>query len=215
MRAIQILPGDVFARLTVVEELPRMRLPSGQTKRNFSFICACGNTTTALLDNVRRGKILSCGCLNAENKAKHGLAAHPLASVWYGMHERCRNREGYSGRGIKVCDEWSGETGLAAFIGWAEALEFQSGWEVDRSDNNGDYTPLNCRLVTRSVNQRNKRDALKVDHPITGDSTSLITLWETEGNPSVPWPTVRCRYLYLNWGVADAISIPLRGTNDH
>ena len=35
---------------------------------------------------------------------------------------------------------------------------YSSELELDRTDNNDGYGPLNCRWVTRTVNQRNRRD---------------------------------------------------------
>lgn len=214
MKALIVPTGTVFNRLAVTSELPRVRQPSGQLKRIFRFSCVCGKSVDALLDNVKSGKIQSCGCLNEENKTKHGLARHPLAKIWYGMHERCSDRENYAGRGISVCPEWSGDTGLSSFVAWAETQPVYMGLEVDRRDNDKGYFPDNCRFVTASVNQRNKQNALLVSHPSTGEQISLITLWETEGNRSLNWVTVRARYLYQNWSVTDSINKPKKGSND-
>lgn len=215
MRALSIPVGTTFNRLTVACELPRLRSPGGQTKRIFRFTCSCGTSIDALLTNVKSGKTQSCGCLNAENKFKHGLAEHPLAKIWYGMHERCSTHKNYAGRGIIVCPEWSGTEGLANFVDWAKTQPSFCGLEVDRRDNDKSYCPDNCRFVTASVNQRNKRDALLVTHPVTGQRISLITLWETEGNPLLKWVTVRARYLYQNWSVTDSINKSVRGSDGY
>lgn len=192
-------------------EAPPKRQPSGQVKRQTSFSCVCGNEVVALIHNVTSGKIQSCGCLNQGNRTKHGLAAHPLARIWYGMHDRCTHDKNYNGRGITVCSEWSGDNGLSEFITWATTVGYTPDLEIDREDNDGGYSPGNCRFVSATVNQRNKRNALKVAHPTTGAIISLITLWEGEGNDTLSWSTVRNRYLYLGWSVADAILKPRRG----
>ena len=95
---------------------------------------------------------------------KHGYSNHPLYWVWAYMKSRCCNKndtryDGYGGRGITVCSEWLNNP--KSFIEWA----LNSGWEkdlfLDREDNDGDYTPTNCRFVNvteSNVNQRKRID---------------------------------------------------------
>lgn len=71
-----------------------------------------------------------------------------LYSVFWSMHDRCerpktRNYNNYGGRGIKVCDRWSGVYGLQNFI---EDMGMPPKYHsLDRIDVNGDYCPENCR----------------------------------------------------------------------
>ena len=102
---------------------------------------------------------------------KHGLHHHRLYGTWNSMMHRCHKiKEGkkdyvnYRGRGIKVCERWHD---VKAFI---EDMypSFQEGLELDRKDNNGNYDPDNCRWVTTSKNQKNRRDQCneqsEIDH---------------------------------------------------
>lgn len=91
---------------------------------------------------------------------KHGLSKHPIFNVWNHMIQRCYNPncrafKNYGARGISVCAEWKDSP--VEFIKWSE----QNGWdpklEIDRIDNDGDYSPENCRYVTHSENNKNKR----------------------------------------------------------
>ena len=208
MRRRIVNPGDQFDRLTVIEEVEVKRQPSGQVKRQILCHCICGNEVTAQLDNLTSRKIRSCGCLAQENRTTHGLSNNPLSKLWYGIHYRCQKDPRYAGRGIKVCKDWAT---IEPFLIWAASAGYAPGLELDRENNDGDYSPSNCRFISRSGNQRNKRNTLMVSHPDTGQAIPLISLWETEGNPDLLWITVRDRYLYRGWSVKEAITKPKRG----
>ena len=82
-----------------------------------------------------------------------------LYSVWKHMVDRCHrsadyNYRGYGGRGISVCSEW--KNSVRVFILWAETHGYHETLQLDRRNNNGNYTPENCRFVSASVNQSNK-----------------------------------------------------------
>jgi len=92
-------------------------------------------------------------------KAAH---KHRLYAVWNVMIQRCHYPTNdkfmyYGLRGIQVCSEWRHNP--FAFYTWAEAHGYVEGLELDREDNDGDYTPDNCRFVTHQINSsnRNKR----------------------------------------------------------
>lgn len=82
-----------------------------------------------------------------------------LRMVWNDMKRRCDNpkREAYKnygGRGISVCAEWYD---YGVFKDWALKSGYSETLLLDRSDNNGNYEPCNCRFVTRSVSTINQR----------------------------------------------------------
>jgi len=75
----------------------------------------------------------------------------------YAMLARCnkktkQNYHKYGGRGITVCESWSNSK--IVFYEWMIRKGFKQGLTVDRIDNDGNYTPENCRLITRAQNAK-------------------------------------------------------------
>ena len=102
---------------------------------------------------------------------------HRIYMVWYHMLGWCYDREHdhyrwYGAEGIEVCEEW--RDSFPTFMQWALDNGYQPGLDLDRTDNDGDYEPDNCRWVTRSQSLRNTR------------ANRLITLWG-ETKPVIAW----------------------------
>jgi hypothetical protein len=98
-----------------------------------------------------------CGC------NKHGLSKTPEYKLWAGIKRRCYNHseekyKNYGERGIRVCEEW--KTNPINFISWCGKNRYKKGLQIDRVDNNGDYSPSNCEFVTQLVNSRHRSDTI-------------------------------------------------------
>lgn len=151
-------------------------------KERKTHICYCKCLICGkIIKHSRRNmlKLKGNGCKTCVNKqrAKNAVKHTRLYNVWKQMKHRCRctqtdynHWKHYSGRGIDICKEW--ET-YEPFRKWA----YENGWNeddlyltnrnkltIDRINNDGNYCPQNCRVVSHSMNQLNKRNTIKVKY---------------------------------------------------
>lgn len=150
--------GEKFGKLKVLSENNKR---TKSREKRYNCLCDCGKEVVVRGSSLKSGT-KSCGCIRIEMLTKratsHGFCGHELHHKWNSMRYRCLNENTkryfrYGGRGIKVCPEW--ETDFETFYKWAITAGWQPGLTIDRIDNNGDYTPENCRFVSIAQNNRN------------------------------------------------------------
>lgn len=168
--------GQRFGKLTVMS-----RAGVRQERAAWRCLCDCGKVVDVRGDKLRAGRVQSCG-----RRSRCFISSDDLARAeyraWAGMKSRCINvgdpytYRNYGGRGIKVCDRWrdSFENFLSDM-----GPRPSSKHTLDRIDNDGDYTPENCRWVTRDVQARNRQRTafIKID----GKRIALRSFLEEKG----------------------------------
>ena len=95
-----------------------------------------------------------------DDRLQHGYKNTRIWRAYHNIKQRCNNPKhprynDYGGRGITMCDEWSNS--IESFINWAKEKGYNDNLTIDRIDNDGGYSPNNCRVVTYSVQSTNTK----------------------------------------------------------
>lgn len=192
--------GHVFGRLTVLHRVP------GGTSPRWLCRCDCGVEKVFLLANMVRGTTTSCGCART-GPVKHGKVGTSEYTTWASMLQRCydpgcSSYSRYGGRGITVCDRWRHD--FQAFFDDMGPKPTPR-HSLDRfPDNNGPYSPSNCRWATPREQSNNTRRNVVLEH--AGERHNLSE-WAAIKGISRYALFMRLKH---GWTVAEALDTPLR-----
>jgi hypothetical protein len=195
------LNGQVFGRWHVKEFA--YKKPTGEIY--WHCICDCGVERAVKAASLRSGKSVSCGCYRIEKVSSHGYTATPTFYTWQSMKQRC-NYEGaksykhYGGRGIEICERW-----LESFENFlADMGEKPAGTSLDRKDNNGPYSPDNCKWSTAEEQQLNKTNTRWITYE---GETLALSDWARRYNTT---PQLIFNRIHAGWSIHDALTKPIR-----
>lgn len=194
-RTREDLTGKTFARLFVV---------APYSKDKWLCACQCGEDSVVFGYQLKSGRTKSCGCLRKEKTSilqkTHGMSQTLEYKTWKEINRRCKsvkNKEymNYGGRGIKVCDRWGDFVNFIDDMG----LRPSHRHSIDRINNNGDYSPENCRWATSYEQASNRRN----NRIITYDGETMI-LRDAAKKYGIHFTTIS-RRLASGWSVEEAL----------
>ena len=121
--------------------------------------------------------------------------------IWHGMKGRCQNTKRheygrYGGRGIEIDDAWNN------FSSFYDDMHesYSDNLEIDRIDNNGNYTKENCRWTTRKQQCNNTKWNKKIT--INGETLNISQWAERVGKKP---NTITTRIVKYGWKPEDAV----------
>ena len=199
------LTGQRFNNFTV---LKRSDIPEYYGKSiSWVCICDCGKTKIMTSGGLHSRKAKTCQC--NVNPIYHHESDTRLYRIHIDMIRRCTNPKNkaykyYGQRGIKVCKKWLGNAGYVNFRNWALSHGYSDELTIDRKNNNGNYSPQNCRWATSKEQRNNQRTNRRIT--IDGETHTLAEWSEITGVKAITIGT-RLRY---GWDEKDAVTKPAR-----
>lgn len=192
--------GDRFGRLTYTG-LTFTKIIYGHWVRFIEAVCDCGMVKEYPFNRIASGDTQSCGCLRKEVTSKrartHGLTEHPLYDVYKKIISRCYDSndkafKNYGGRNIEVWKDWVDD--FMNFYNWCIENGWKEGLTIDRTDNDGNYAPHNCKIATYAEQNRNKRNTrnftafgeTKCIWDWGADPRCVVSVWALRGRMDKP-----------------------------
>ena len=208
------LTGERFGRLVVVRKVDNIKSRSAYLCR-----CDCGADKAIPAAYLRHGGVKSCGCLRNEASSARGKLRYSDSSRrnmsmykrWVSVIQRCENPnnpffKNYGARGIRMCEQWRSDFDLfLADMGDPPTQKHT----IERIDNNGPYSPQNCKWALRSTQLRNRRNNITI---CIGGEKRIAKDWAA----MLGVPYQRLTYAYRTKGIcaAEAIIMAALGTQN-
>lgn len=209
--------GRQFGQLTVIEIAHTYRVGRTGYVQIARCRCTCGQEREVVMNTLRAGGTQRCEACQAKAYETQSAAGykHPLYNKWISMLQRCHWSKSpaykwYGARGIYVCDRWrcAGPGELGTIEGFrnfvADMGECPPGMTIERNDNDGPYSPDNCRWATMAEQAVNKRPNRLITH-----AGVTMTVSEWAGVKGLTAAALSAR-LTNGWSIELALTTPLR-----
>lgn len=175
--------------------------------------CVCGNLVKVRGAALKKRKVCSCKPRGNSPVPREFMPLNPRrkypeprmleAKLWRAMIDRCHNSKSsgyrnYGGRGIVVCDRWR-----MSFDSFLEDMGRRPavGHTIGRINNDGPYSPGNCRWETMREQANNTRR----NHILRSNGKSqTISQWSRETGIS---PHCIIKRIEMGWSESDAVTI--------
>jgi hypothetical protein len=210
MKKLSIHKGDKIGNFTVLKELDRGVQPSGLKYRRFECVCICGDKKIIRAAHLSRNNIESCGCLTFRKKNVSDEDKY-IRKIWRAIKYRCQanymESHLYYDKGVHVCHEWLNN--YQSFYDWAIDNGLKKGLQIDRLNGNGNYDPINCRVVAPIVNCNNRHNTFMINYKGVKQSLSLLL---HNKNKHKSYATILGR-IKRGWDHTKAVDYPIRKGN--
>lgn len=200
------LAGSQFGFLTV---LRRAGTSLRGNRALWECVCICGRAVVRESQSLRskqRPNPKHCGCRRGEHIQTHGMTHSRPYRIWLHMRRRCcdpshKDFRNYGARGIMVCPAW-----MDSFLGfWADMAEgYAPALTLGRMDNNGPYSPENCRWETVKTQSNNTRNNVVLE-----TSKGRMTLTQAAEMFGIPKGTLHARISRYGWAIDAALTTPV------
>ena len=197
---IKNIKGKKFGMLTAIKYL--------ETDANFRSwwlcLCICGKKKVMRLDHIQSKNKSSCGCAYK----KHGMIKTRFYRIWRHMKTRCYNPKipkfsRWGGRGIIVCKSWHDFRNFKKdmYMSYqAHVKQFgEKNTQIDRIDNNGNYSKKNCRWATFKQQANNSSNVRFIKF-----NNKRLSISEWSRRLNINYGTLYTRIRIYNWPIQKA-----------
>jgi hypothetical protein len=144
--------------MILLKDLGMIPNKSGNKYRMGEYQCPqCLGVHNVYMHNAKKAKTNVCStCVLLNRNTTHGKSASKAYQVWNNMMGRCyreshKNYHRWGGRGITVVGAWHD---FETFEIWFNK-NYVEDFQIDRIDNDAEYSPDNCRFTSRDENIHN------------------------------------------------------------
>ena len=126
------------------------------------------------------------------------------------MKSRCTNKNfsmypWYGAKGIQICDEWMND--FSSFYDWAMINGYKNGLTIERIDVRGNYSPDNCKWITKAEQSLNRTDNVFLEYE---GERMTVSEWAKKIGVS---PFTLYKRVKNGWSAKDVLTIPTTKKN--